>query len=404
MRAIFLGIVGLTSLLAPLHVRGAQPPGFALTDGDRIVLVGDTFIERDQRYGYLETILTLQNPDKTLVFRNLGWSGDTVEGISRSGFDPPEAGFDQLKQQILAVKPTVMILGYGMADSFAGDAGLPRFEKGLNRLLEVIDGIRARVVLLSPIVHEDLGRPLPDPHRHNAQLERYTHAIAEAARVRGEPFIDLFHTLPSRPNGAYLTVNGIHLNEHGYRLAADQFDRTLMPDAVRQVTRVELAIGGGIGPIVGAHVELVEPTLTGIRFRLVRETLPTGADEDTGLSLKVTGLPPGRFELKVDGLLVETKTNDKWGHGVGIITGPDLSQFERLRRTVNRKNELFFYRWRPQNHTYLFGFRKHEQGNNAVEIPQFDPLVAEQETEIARLKKPVPHVYELTRIEKEVAR
>ena len=37
--------------------------------------------------------------------------------------------------------------------------------------------------------------------------------------------------------------------------------------------------------------------------------------------------------------------------------------------------------------TYLFGFRKHEQGNNAVEIPQFDPLVVELETQIQALKQ-----------------
>ncbi len=40
-----------------------------------------------------------------------------------------------------------------------------------------------------------------------------------------------------------------------------------------------------------------------------------------------------------------------------------------------RKDQLFFHRYRPQNETYLFLFRKHEQGNNAVEIPQFDPLI-----------------------------
>ena len=58
---------------------------------------------------------------------------------------------------------------------------------------------------------------------------------------------------------------------------------------------------------------------------------------------------------------------------------------------------LFFHRWRPQNITYLFGFRKHEQGNNAQEIPLFDPLVVAKEMEIARLKAPVNHVYELIR-------
>jgi hypothetical protein len=59
----------------------------------------------------------------------------------------------------------------------------------------------------------------------------------------------------------------------------------------------------------------------------------------------------------------------------------------RLREAIQQKNQLYFHRWRPQNFTYLFGFRKHEQGNNAVEIPQFDPLVAEAEEEIARLRQ-----------------
>ena len=50
-----------------------------------------------------------------------------------------------------------------------------------------------------------------------------------------------------------------------------------------------------------------------------------------------------------------------------------------LRSAIRKKNELFFHRWRPENWTYLFGFRKQEQGQNAVEIPQFDPLIAEWE-------------------------
>src|SRR5690606_6353012 len=48
---------------------------------------------------------------------------------------------------------------------------------------------------------------------------------------------------------------------------------------------------------------------------------------------------------------------------------------EQLASLIQTKDELFFHRHRPQNETYLFLFRKHEQGNNAVEVPQFDPLV-----------------------------
>ena len=53
-----------------------------------------------------------------------------------------------------------------------------------------------------------------------------------------------------------------------------------------------------------------------------------------------------------------------------------------LQQTILKKNELFFHRHRPQNVTYLFLFRKHEQGNNAVDIPKFDPLVADLEKQI----------------------
>ncbi len=58
-----------------------------------------------------------------------------------------------------------------------------------------------------------------------------------------------------------------------------------------------------------------------------------------------------------------------------------------LTKLIMEKNRLFFHRWRPQNETYLFGFRKNEQGNNGVEIPQFDPLIAEKEKQIATLRK-----------------
>jgi hypothetical protein len=142
-----------------------------------------------------------------------------------------------------------------------------------------------------------------------------------------------------------------------------------------------------------------------LRFRLTRETLAAAGNDadrppiDSELFVKVTGLPAGRYELREDGRAIAVRTAGAWARGVQLADVPDREQIERLRATINRKNLLFFHRWRPQNITYLFGFRKHEQGNNAVEIPRFDPLVAEQEREIARLKKPVPHDYELVRAE-----
>lgn len=410
MRRIFL-LTGLLILAGANGSPGGEPSRFALNDGDRIVLVGDTLIERDQRYGYLETLLTLSHPGTNLTFRNLGWSGDTVAGLSRAGFDPPEAGYRQLIQQVLAAKPTVLIVGYGMAESFDGEAGLPRFVSGLNRFLDAVSSTKARVVLLSPIAHARLGPPWPDPSAHNADLARYSHAIAEVARARGAWFIDLFE--PSRRREAEraeppITDDGVVLNETGYRYLAGLIARGLNSSASagRAVPRVELKPDGAVGPVSGAKVAGVERTGGDPRFRLTREALGVLGDEagarwiDPTIVVAVSGLPEGRYELRADGrrLPVDARPADEWARGVRVSGGPDVEQMERLRATINRKNRLFFHRWRPQNITYLFGFRKHEQGRNAVEIPQFDPLVAEQEARIAGLRKPEAHDYELVRV------
>ena len=50
-------------------------PSFELHDGDRVVFIGDTFMEREQYYGHIELALAAQFPDSKITFRNLGWSG-----------------------------------------------------------------------------------------------------------------------------------------------------------------------------------------------------------------------------------------------------------------------------------------------------------------------------------------
>jgi hypothetical protein len=64
-----------------------------------------------------------------------------------------------------------------------------------------------------------------------------------------------------------------------------------------------------------------------------------------------------------------------------------ISSHETLRQAILAKNQLFFNRWRPENSTYLFLFRKHEQGKNAQEIPKFDPLIEAEEKKTMTLRK-----------------
>ena len=417
MRLPLAFFLGLLCLAAPRAGQSEEPRKLGLKDGDRVAFVGDTFVERAQRYSYLETFLTILNPGKNVIFRNLGWSGDTVGGVSRAGFDPPEAGFELMRQQILAVKPTVVVLGYGMADSFAGENGLSAFEQGLNRLLNAIDSTRARVVLLSPIAHARLGPPLPDPVEHNHELARYRDVIRRVARERGAGFVDLFDFFshlyatfdtPAAKTLTAFTDDGIHLTQEGYWESSMFLARTLAPGLAIPSHKLVIGPDGQIVEHEHTEVTNLTKTATGYRFESQDTTLPLPgprhpSDRRPGTHdvrrVSVSNLAPGRYGLKVDGLPLVSADAGAWKAGVNIDGGPEVAQAEALRAAIVRKNVLFFDRWRPQNNTYLFGFRKHEQGNNAVEIPQFDPLVAEQEALIARLKKPVRHIYELTRVE-----
>ncbi len=328
------------AIVCPLYADTPAAP-VEIQEGDRVLLLGDTLLERENTYGFLETRMIEQFRDYHFTVRNLSWSGDTPLGVSRAMFDPPAKGWERLKEQIALVKPTVVFLGYGMAASLqeisdrSGDISFnpdparyghdpmtaDRFKKELGQLMDAIADLNrsaspnaaaVRFVLLSPIPHEDLSatRPgLPNPMAHNELLKDYTKAISDLAGERQARFVSLQNLFPANAPAAKnseLTTNGIHLGDRGYQ-----------------------ALAGYLGHQLGW----------------------SSPSENTAAS---------------------------------------ASQPSPLREAVIRKNQLFFHRFRPENWTYLFGFRKHEQGKNAVEIPEFDPLIAHEEEEIEQLKKAAP--------------
>ena len=312
MRTIARVLCALAFLFTHATTAAPAPEPFDFKDGDRVVFLGDTWVEREQSEGYIEARITTRLKGKKVFFRNLAWSADTVLGESRASFDPPEKGFDRLKEQLQAIKPTVAFLGYGMAESFDGEPGLPQFKADMLKLIDTIEQISSeegvRFVICTPLYHENPGAPLPDPARHNEQLKLYSEALREIATQRKARLIPLFDLSGEAGKSQSLTFNGIHPTPHGYWKIAGLIEQSL-----------------GLAP--------------------------AQSDENH--------FAPGRA----------------------------LPHHEQLRESIVKKNELFFHRWRPQNQTYLFGFRRHEQGQNAKEIPMFDPLISAEEERIFSLAK-----------------
>lgn len=412
---IFTALTLLVSLWFGRTGTANEPAGmFIPRDGDRIVLLGDGLIEREQRAGYLERMITSAYPDKNLTFRNLGYSGDTPRGESRAGFgsdentggwrppqkQDPNFGFTRLMQQVRDAKPTWVIVGYGSSAAF-DDAQMASFAKDLDRLLDELTKLNVRLVLMTPTPHERLHPSQPDPAPRNARLTKVAETICAAAAARQCAIFDCFSELSAQIADKArepLTENGIHLSDAGYRrlaavvsgqLAGSQLKDWEVEASASAVKTISSA--QGLKNVQGFKTEF------GLWLEGTSERLPCLDTPQTGGRLRVRDLKPGKYAISMDGRRVAIVPAEELARGYRIQAGSDFEQAEALRTAIIEKNRLYFQHFRPQNEAYIFLFRRHERGDHASEIAQLVRRVEEKDQEIARLRAPCPHRYELIR-------
>ncbi|GAB3726113.1 SGNH/GDSL hydrolase family protein [Spirosoma lituiforme] len=380
-----------------------EPPQtpFELKNGDRVVFLGNSLFEDDFQYGYLELALTTRWPDRDVTYRNLGWTGDNVFGVARSTITNPPTGYELLMEHITKAQPTVVFIGYGGVEAQDGEAGLPTFRDGLTKLIDKIDQLGARTVLLSPIpvLSADSAQ---NPAERNAMLQRYAAMIAQTAEERSKLFVDLFRPIQELGKTAALTEDGVHLNELGYYYLASSLEKGLglpprMKPASITITKTT--------PEAAAPVKLRETNdkTDPLTFTLQSSSLPLPlpANEtnvvDTGRPvLKIAGLKKGMYTLTADNAEVITAPASQWEAGVEVKQGPSFEQVRELQRMILKKNELFFFQYRPLNTTYILGMRAYEQGRHAKGLEEQSLIIKWLEGQIATSRTPRPTVYKLT--------
>ncbi len=214
----------------------AAEPQLELQQGEHITIIGNTLAERMQHDGWLEVYIQQRFPQKELVFRNLAFSGDELDKRPRSD------NFGAPNLWLTKTQTDVVFAFFGYNEAFAGEAGLESFRSRLSSfieqtLAEKYNGKSApRLVLFSPIAHEDLKDPhLPDGKERNVVLEKYTAAMEAVAKEKKIPFVDLFHPTQKLYASAKtpLTMNGVHLTPEGNRALAEVIDAALFGEAVK---------------------------------------------------------------------------------------------------------------------------------------------------------------------------
>ena len=215
----FVQLILPSSFSAP----AANAQDITFQKGDHVAYIGNTIADRMQHHGWLETYLHAMHPDHQLTFRNLGFSGDEVKLRQRAN------NFGDSDQWLTKCGADVIFCFFGYNESLKGEAALPQFASDF---AQMIDHMRSqkyngksapRLVVFSPIAHENLQSPhLPDGSKNNANLVQYTAAMRSICDDKSVPFVDLF----AITNRLYkqteepLTMNGIHLLDHGNKAVA----------------------------------------------------------------------------------------------------------------------------------------------------------------------------------------
>lgn len=253
LRSLSVALVGLFAVPA----FAADAPKLELKPGDKVVMIGNLLAERETYFGHIEARLHARFPQHKLVVRNLGWSGDEISLRLRS------LDFEDHGHTLRDHDPDVIFAFFGFNESFAGEAGLEEFKADLKNFLADLkrleyptttvnswfDGKTARargegpapenpprVVLFSPTSAEDLGdEHLANADELNRNLALYAAAMKEVAGEAGVTFVDVFApTKEAFPvNGERSTINGVHLNDHGYAGIAGTIDKSLFGEGAK---------------------------------------------------------------------------------------------------------------------------------------------------------------------------
>lgn len=193
-----------------------------------ILFYGNSLVERLCEQGEMEAWVHLSMPDAGVHFRSLAWTGDEVGNRQRA------EGYAEHLKNLLALWPAkTVVIGFGMNESFAGEAGIQAFrsqwEIYFKQLTKFHPG--ASFVLLGPTAVEARSSPKGvDVAVRNRNLELYSAVIADLAKSWSATFVDLF----ADTSAAYITskdpftTNGLHLSDIGNSHVARTIARVLV--------------------------------------------------------------------------------------------------------------------------------------------------------------------------------
>jgi len=410
---------------------------FFLQDGDRVVFLGDSITEQRLYTTYIEAYALTRHPQWDLTFRNVGWGGDTSWLRQRAHPNETELfAADPEKQQamvndavqrglerdVLPLRPTAVTIKFGMNDHsyqpFREDI-FRAYVRSQDRLAQVLQEAGARVAFLTS---QPIEERRPDPHQdvRNLSLRKFSDGLRAVASLRGARFVDQFDPymqlmLQARDSDPAAFIGGgdaVHPGPAGHTLMAWAILKGMGAEAL--VSRAEVnAEDVSVTLTEGCQIDNLRCQDGTVSFDRHDQALPMPVDrraeaalslapildELSRYALRITGLPPGQYQLSIDGELVAKVSHDTLANGWNLSNeaGPITRQARHVLDLVFQKNDLFFRKWREVQLYRLPRWADNptsEQGRQQ-ELADLDQRIADLENQINTARQPVSHRFEI---------
>ncbi|WP_298732547.1 SGNH/GDSL hydrolase family protein [uncultured Chitinophaga sp.] len=353
-KLFFAFTLGLASLAAQAQVKPFQ-------QNDRVIFVGNSITEQGAYVSYVYLYYMTHFPDRKLLIMNGGIGGDRASDIYR-----------RLDYDILAKKPNVMVLTFGMNDSgyfeFNGndadktareriEASRRSYEQIEQRLVAA-PGIQ-KILMSSPPYDETAkigGNVFRGKHKAMQEIIKFQQA---AAKKNNWPFVDLFYPMTElntrfQQKDSTFTLIGpdrVHPGNGGHLVMASLFLKSQGLSG-QPVADIRLNATGKLQAAVNCKVSNLAAGTGKISFDYLAGSLPFPVDTVSRMwgndqkqsdalhwipfteefnreMLQVGGLPAGEYALRIDGHTIGQWPASVFAAGINLATQQETPQYKQ---------------------------------------------------------------------------
>jgi lysophospholipase L1-like esterase len=363
-------------LLSALPFASAQtttPPSvndFALHDGDRVVLYGDSITDQRLYSTFIEEYVLTRFPTWKMQWTQSGVGGDKVSGGAAGPIDL------RIQRDILPYRPNIVTIMLGMNDGYyhVPNAAIQKtYEDGYKSMVDTIlaGAPGVKLTLIGPSPYDDVTHPTM---RFNEVMQAYSDFDrAEAERTHqgfvdlNAPVVDVLQKVETaHPDlASRLVPDRVHPGEGVHWVMAENVLKAWHAPALVSSVTIDThdAHAAKTTDVQNATVTDVkhEKKSDTLQWTEIENALPlplplTGTDAITDLaleaggveaaldqeSLTVTGLAAGDYALTIDDQPVASFTADALQHGVNLarMATPMLRQSQTLAWETEHRNQL----------------------------------------------------------------